>query len=61
VQEEPITLARQLEQALKVLSGKATPEVTAEKLTRPDWKARYPDFTLAVRQVASWIDASLRV
>jgi predicted ATP-dependent endonuclease of OLD family len=50
-----------LEQALKVLSGKATPEVTAEKLTRPDWKARYPDFTLAVKQIASWIDASLRV
>jgi predicted ATPase len=50
-----------LEHALKVVAGKATPEVTAEKLKRPDWKTRYPDFTQAIRQIASWIDASLTV
>jgi hypothetical protein len=50
-----------LERSLNILAGKAKPEVTAQKLTRPDWRARYPDFASTVSQIAKWVDPTLTV
>jgi predicted ATPase len=50
-----------LEQSLNIVGGKARPEVTAQKLTRPDWRTRYPGFRATVGRVATWIDPSLTV
>jgi AAA domain, putative AbiEii toxin, Type IV TA system/Overcoming lysogenization defect protein-like, TOPRIM domain len=50
-----------LESALAVSSGKATPEVAAMKLARPDWKTSYPDFAAAITEMAVWIDPNLKV
>jgi len=50
-----------LESALGVSNGKATPEVTAVRLADPDWRKNYPDFTSTIRKIASWVDPTLCV
>lgn len=53
--------AGNLEKALNVLTGKATPEVSAVALATEEWSKSFPDFADAIRKVASWIDPGLSV
>jgi ABC-type cobalamin transport system ATPase subunit len=46
-----------LERSLDVTNGKATPEVSTQKLSDPNWEAAYPGFSESVQKVAGWIVA----
>jgi hypothetical protein len=46
-----------LEQSLNVAEGKATPEISIQKMSDPNWEATFPKFSLVVAKVANWLSA----
>jgi len=48
-----------LEKALGMTKGKATPEMATAKLNDTEWKATYPDFARTIGCLAAWIDPSI--
>lgn len=50
-----------LERCLAITAGKATPEVTIEKLADEDWKTKYPNFKSTVARTAAWIDPQIGI